>query len=88
MISEMQFLLNDVLKQKGVLRFSKLPIKHKYLFMSENTYKQVIEWATVQAKTNPLWINPRQITDEYIYGLKIVIAELPDMKFVLGTEGM
>ena len=86
MISEMQFLLNDVQKQKGLLTFSKLPIKHKYLFMSEGTYIKLKDHCERMEQT-PIWISPSTL-DEYIYGLKIVIAELPDMKFVLGTEGV
>lgn len=83
MINEIQLLINNLMSERGVVAKSMLPMHPSHIFMNVNTYNAL----RIYLNNDELYKISRPLNDEYFYGMKIVIANLPDMQMILGVRG-
>lgn len=83
MINEIQLLINNLMSERGMVAKSMLPMHPSHVFMSIGTYIRLRDYIS----QNEIYRISQPLNDEYFYGMKIVIANLPDMQMILGVRG-
>lgn len=83
MINEIQLLINNLMGERGVVARSMIPIHPSHVFMNVNTYNALRRYLD----NDELYKISQPLKDEYFYGMKIIIANLPDMQMILGVRG-
>lgn len=78
-IDEVQYILNKALTDMWVVRSSN-PTAAKYIFMNRVMYDKLVFWLETH-----LHVEIRA-TDraKYLYGMRIVLADIPDNQMVVG----